>query len=773
MLETITLAFIDKIRYDRTTVRYIIRNTQQYRGFALPTVLIASTVMLLILATTLVSVTSGVAVTLSNRHYNTYAKEAAASGLAMAQSCLKANDYTPQWSDGSPLRPNTNCSGTVQGSVSPYVYNDGTLQTTYTIKAPINLANGVQRVVVEAQSNLVRTSTGQVWQTYNEASYATISAQSSFDSVTFGYAGNNGAFFGTIDPQGAVTALGYNGQGQLGNGTTTSATDPRPFILPNGKYAASLFTSFLSVGYNMFAITTTGELYGAGSNASGQLGNGATATTQATPVKYNLPAGVQARYVSILEDASFVIGSDNNVYASGNCARGKLGNNYTISGCSSRSTPVRVALPAVNGSDLNTLPVSSSDWVQSTNLAADRYNVILRMQGGRVYGWGANEFGQLGNNSNTDSSVPVQIGSFGNSGQPKAVQVAYDGESTWILDSNGEVWAAGQDDYGQLGVNTTLRTPNPWKCVDNNGNGTANGNKIQIYTCNSNSGAQDIYFESDNTIRFQINSTTVKCLDNSGGNSNNGNPIHLWDCDSSNPNQKWIWRDDQNIVNPATGKCLDNPGNGRTDGTQLQLYDCNPGDAQNWALIHVSNLKKVHLPSGQGTVKRITTDQYTTLFLMSNGTIWGAGRNELGQLGFGSANVYNPYLRKMALPAGRTAVDFYTTSTGATWASWYSANTYAILDDGSVWGVGSNNYGQLGNGTTSAYEVSPKKMNLPTGVSAKSVQSGLGTTVVLTDDGKIYTVGNNTNGQLGDGTTTSSSTPLARKYVNTRPLILY
>jgi len=88
-------------------------------GFALPTVLIASTVMLLILATTLVSVTSGVAVTLSNRHYNSYAKEASASGLAMAQACLKANNYTPQWSDASPLRPNTNCSGIVQPLVSP------------------------------------------------------------------------------------------------------------------------------------------------------------------------------------------------------------------------------------------------------------------------------------------------------------------------------------------------------------------------------------------------------------------------------------------------------------------------------------------------------------------------------------------------------------------------------------------------------------------------------------------------------------------------------
>jgi len=55
----------------------------------------------------------------------------------------------------------------------------------------------------------------------------------------------------------------------------------------------------------------------------------------------------------------------------------------------------------------------------------------------------------------------------------------------------------------------------------------------------------------------------------------------------------------------------------------------------------------------------------------------------------------------------------------------------------------------------------------------QSVQSGLGTTVLLTDEGKIYTVGNNGSGQLGDGTLTNSSTPQARQYVNTRPLVLY
>ena len=71
------------------------------------------------------------------------------------------------------------------------------------------------------------------------------------------------------------------------------------------------------------------------------------------------------------------------------------------------------------------------------------------------------------------------------------------------------------------------------------------------------------------------------------------------------------------------------------------------------------------------------------------------------------------------------------------------------------------------------YYATPQNMILPAGVKAKSVQSGLGTTVVLSTTGEIYTVGNNSNGQLGDGTTINSATPAARPYVNVLPSIIF
>lgn len=739
-------------------------------GFALPTVLIASTVMLIVLASTLVSVASGAVKSLDSRHYDAIAKAAAQSGLAMAQACLKANDYVPSWSDSAPLRPNTDCQGVVQSGVSQYLHDGDGTRSTFTVPAPSALANGVQRVTVSSSTDRVRASNGNVWQTYNYSSYATISGQNAFSSVTFGYIGLSGSYFGVVNPSGGVTAVGYNGYGQLGNGTTTDTTSPKSYILPAGVTASQLYANFLSVGFNMFVISTDGRLYGAGLNDSGQLGNGSTSSAQSTPVQFQLPSGVQARYVSSGSNYTYVIGSDNNVYSSGSCLSGVLGYSYTISGCSNQSTARRVALPTPNTSDPNTLPVASNDWLQSTNLAVDRSNAFLRMQGGRVYGWGTNNHGQLGNSSYVDSSTPVQYGSLGDAGQPKAIQVAFDGESSWVLDSNGDVWTAGWNGYGELGASASMFTPGG-KCMDNPNNSTG-ASQIELYDCN-NSTAQSLHFDSDGSIKFHPDASTTLCLDNTNNSNANGNMIRTWGCNGTAA-QIWQVRDDNSIYSPSTGKCLDVPNNNQANGTFLQLYDCNGSDAQKWYFYDKNFVQKVWRPQGHGKIVRVTTDQWSTLYLMEDGTVWGAGNNELGQLGIGGPTLkQSPALKQMVLPVGRKATEIYTTLTGASYAANFIANTYVVLDDGSVYGTGSNASGQLGVGYTSAYVTTPVKMNLPAGVIAKSVQAGLGTAVVLTNQGRIYTVGNNANGQLGDGTTTNSSTPSARQYVNTRPLLLY
>jgi len=79
-------------------------------GFALPTVLIASVVMLTILAVSVSSV-AAVRTTLKTQYYEQLAKAAGEAGVAFAKACLSKNGNIPLWTDSKPLRPSTDCAG--------------------------------------------------------------------------------------------------------------------------------------------------------------------------------------------------------------------------------------------------------------------------------------------------------------------------------------------------------------------------------------------------------------------------------------------------------------------------------------------------------------------------------------------------------------------------------------------------------------------------------------------------------------------------------------
>lgn len=728
-------------------------------AFALPTVLIASIVLLTVLLSSVTAVSS-IRTALNDQYFKQLANEAAESGVAMAQACLKANNYTPTWgagASGKPLRPNTSCSGgdACTSGTNCYVLNRGNIQTTYTVEAPISGPNS-QMISASSTVTLLRTSNSTAWRTYNSTVSARIGADVSFNSVVFGYhtAGGGGAFFTTIAADGVLKAVGNNYYGHLGNGSTSDTLTPTPFNLPAGQKPVSAFTNFLSVGRNMFVITDTGQVYGAGQNNNGQLGDG-TFIDRSTPVRFNLPAGKKAKYVGALGHATFVLTTDNYVYGTGTCGEGIVGSGYTISGCANISTPALVALPTPNINDPNTIP--------TTNMTLDRSNVYLRMAGGRVYGWGMNNVGQLANGTQNSTSTPIQIGPYGNAGQPKATQIAFDGDSIYIVDDAGGIKAAGYNVYGQLGnARLPLYNVGAGKCIDNNGN---DGVNMQIYTCNGTA-AQEWRMTEQHEIK---NFTSGKCLENINGD---GVTIRLAVCNGT-ANQRFGLDIDNNIYHWQSAKCLEN---GSGDGVTLRLWTCNGTSYQKWWPRNSHTLTDFDLPAGSKAVG-VTTDQWFVSVLTDQGEVWSAGLNDQGQLGFGAGyaglnSAFRPTGSKFILPAGVKAVSTATTSYGGIGSP--SSNTYVIGDNGRVYGAGSNGYGQLGDGTTTGRST-PTTMQVIDGssVRAQQVQSGFGTTVILTTNGKVYTVGNNSNGQLGDGTTTNSSTPKANRYTNVLPLTVF
>jgi alpha-tubulin suppressor-like RCC1 family protein/Tfp pilus assembly protein PilV len=716
-------------------------NHAKSKGFALPTVLIASVVMLIVLLSA-IGASASIRSAMGSQYYNQLSREAAESGLVLATDCLKSNTYIPQWSTASPLRPNTSCAGgaACTDNANCFVGMNENVRTTFEVGSPINQSVS-QLVTVTGKVELLRASDGFVWRTYTASLNARVNADISFNTVAFGYSfsGGIGAYFATVSLDGKVEAVGWNGLGQLGNGTLNDTLVPSAFQLPNGERAVGAYTNFLSQGYNMYVTTASGKVYGAGRNNGGQLGDG-TMINRSTPVEFKLPAGATAKYVSINGSATFVLTSDNNLYSAGLCDWGLLGTSYAVTGCSHRSTYQRVNLPPL-ASDPNTIP--------TTNIVTDAQSVYVRMQGGAVYAWGWNPNGHFGNGSVANTSIPTKLGTYGDPGYPKAISVAYDGVSSFIVDDTGKVRTAGVNTNGQLGAEKIRIAHNGTSlCL------SSSGTTIQLLACNGTVD-QEWTFQSDKTI-YHPNSN--KCLTNTSSTT-----LQLTACTVNNVTQQFLLRDDSMIYHANKNNCLSN-----SSGTVI-LAAC----GQKFNLPDNTIRRDYNLPTAAGKAIKVVADQWFAAVLTDTGEVWSSGINNKGQLGNGTTALYQPYPVKFNLPAGVIAKDVYVASKNPSTTPQYS-NTFVVGSDGKVYGVGANDFGQLGDGTTIDHST-PVAMDVidGTNIKAKEVVSGYGTTVILTTAGKVYTVGNNDNGQLGDGTTTNSSTPKANRYTNIVPLTTF
>jgi non-reducing end alpha-L-arabinofuranosidase len=112
-------------------------------------------------------------------------------------------------------------------------------------------------------------------------------------------------------------------------------------------------------------------------------------------------------------------------------------------------------------------------------------------------------------------------------------------------------------------------------CVDNNNGSATPGNKVQMWTCDGNTAAQNWTVASNGTLQIDGG-----CMDITGASSANGTLIEWWTCNGG-ANQVWQAASGQ-LVNPASGECLDDPGSNTTSGTQLVLWTCNGGTNQQW-----------------------------------------------------------------------------------------------------------------------------------------------------------------------------------------------
>lgn len=133
-----------------------------------------------------------------------------------------------------------------------------------------------------------------------------------------------------------------------------------------------------------------------------------------------------------------------------------------------------------------------------------------------------------------------------------------------------------------------------------------------------------------------------------------------------------------------------------------------------------------------------------SLALKLDGTIWTWGDNEYGQLGDGTTT-------DRSTPVQVSTLSGVVTISGGVFHS------LALKSDGTIWTWGNNWYGQLGDGTT-VERHTPVEVSGLSGVVA--IAGGVYHSLALKSDGTVWTWGDNGYGQLGDGTNTNRTTPV-------------
>lgn len=165
------------------------------------------------------------------------------------------------------------------------------------------------------------------------------------------------------------------------------------------------------------------------------------------------------------------------------------------------------------------------------------------------------------------------------------------------------------------------------------------------------------------------------------------------------------------------------------------------------------NPVQVRAPGGGGLggVARLAAGQYHSMSIKTDGTVWSWGRNHRGQLGDGTPTAEVAVAVRADAAPGVALSDVVSIAAGV-------AHSAAVRANGTAYAWGENNYGELGDGTTTDRSrptlVKDVAGNALTGV--VSVAAGDNYTMFLKSDGTVWAAGRNHIGQLGDNTTTAT-----------------
>ena len=338
-------------------------------------------------------------------------------------------------------------------------------------------------------------------------------------------------------------------------------------------------------------------------------------------------------------------------------------------------------------------------------------HTLLVAADGKLWGWGDNFYGQIGDDTYLDKHAPVQI-----PGVWLSVSTGYDHSAG--IKSDGTLWGWGNNNYGQVGDNTygTRYSPVPvW------GGGTWIAVSCGYY--------HSAAIKSDGTLWAWGYNSTGQIGD--GTRTNRLVPVKV------GTDNHWV------AVSAGANYTIALKSDGTIWAWGFNYYG-QLGDGTTFE-------RDSPVQIGGSTWIAISANAGSTFALKKDGTLWAWGYNSTGQLGDGTTT-------SPSLPV--------QVGSDARWRSVDSGlnHTAAIKSDGTLWTWGANTYGQLGDGTTTS-STTPVQVGSDNDWNSAAV--GLEHTAAVKSGQLVETWGHNTYGQLGDGTVAGKSFPTFIMQTNT------
>ena len=284
--------------------------------------------------------------------------------------------------------------------------------------------NNIKSIVLEDDYGLVLNKSGEVY-IFGKSIYGDkkinneLKKINELKNIEYMAGGKDFAIF--EDKEGNVWGIGSNESGQLGNGTTKRSDIP--IQTKSTNFSMMDTVSKISVGANhILMIKKDGTVWALGENESGQLGNGNKEKSLIYPVQVIGLTDVEE--ISAGNGFSIAVKKDGTVWSWGRNDRGQLGNGTKTYS----NIPVQVQMTSLGKT------VSAGD------------NHVLLVDTNEIaWSWGANTNGQLGDKSYLDRNVPVQIS------LTCVKKVSAGNEISILLKNNGDVYTFGDNSAGQLG----------------------------------------------------------------------------------------------------------------------------------------------------------------------------------------------------------------------------------------------------------------------------------------------------------------------------------